>query len=136
MSYSKISSEILQKINDKTVSSEKWVNLVLSSTDAVLQQRSETARNLHNKLLAAIRHNFTSIELGNVIEKCLIPSHELSKVEQRFLADPSDMRVVYELGVGYYQLGKHARALQLLRRVASSGYKENIDARAFLSKLP
>ncbi|MBN8474941.1 FkbM family methyltransferase [Sulfuritalea sp.] len=48
----------------------------------------------------------------------------ISELEHAFRTDPSNMSIVLKLGMVYESIGSRQRALQLLQRVARSGYKE------------
>jgi FkbM family methyltransferase len=61
-----------------------------------------------------------------------LPQH-LSELEHAFRTDPSDMFIALQLGMAYEKTGNRQRALQLLQRVAKSGYEERALAEQWVT---
>ena len=107
-SFKSLSMGILQRLHDGKLRSP-----ALSRKPIVQSSEVQSQTQYLNKS-ADTQHNESKRDLPQCI----------SELEHSFRTDPSNMSIALKLGMAYENIGSRQRALQLLQRVAKSGYKE------------
>lgn len=135
--YSKLTSEIHNKINRESFDPEGVWPLIKKSYEYGIQSSSDYTQSLHNKLLDYLLVKHPGQEASNLAEEYWIHpgSAELVELEKRFSIDPSNYSIVYKLAVEYAAAGERGRAKQLLERIERSGYREKQQAISSLKEI-
>jgi hypothetical protein len=135
MIYSRLVAAIHEKTQETNFDAAGTLKLLQDSHAFVCRHPSETSKTLHNKLLDVYISRVQEPPREELDKAYRFAPGDLLGLERRFNDDPSNFSAVYELGIHYAQIGKRERGMQLLERVARSGYKEKNLALAALSNL-
>lgn len=123
INYSAISWKIYLHFKDGDASRDKFFKLIAQSYEYIIKNPNKSSIALHNKHLELGKSRY-----GNEGISDYVTTSDLLMLESEFEKDPSDMSTVVSLAIEYSVCGRQQRALQLLNRVASSGYPESAIA--------